>query len=443
MSDRRFTAAVALVGLVFVAAVYAPDVGHGFIKDDFRWLADVRLVRATPSEAIFPRLPNFYRPVVTSTFLADYAVAGLDSRLYGYTNLLLYVLCAAAIFGLLRAAGVGPPAAAVGAFAWAANPHGISMAVVWISGRTSLLVTLFAVLSLTAFLSGRRFSGSILLLAALLSKEEAILLPIAMFAALRLLRPGTRRSMMLDGVALLVPVVAYFALRANTLALTPSTVPSFYRPTWQPTVIAGNAIEYLDRGATFLAAIAALGIVAYGWRGLRHMSRPLLATALAWFAGAYAMTIWLPVRSSLYAVLPSVGSAIACAAVLESLRDGAAAPASDRRLLAALAIVLLFAPIYRSRNGRWVEPADLSAQTMRVLTAEAPPEHATGVVVFEDEAGPRATFDTALGSLASVAVQVETDRPLQAFVTAPGRQWAGPCAARYRLTAGRVARVEE
>ncbi|HEY7289349.1 MAG TPA: hypothetical protein VH583_05885 [Vicinamibacterales bacterium] len=443
MSDRRFTAAVALVGLVFVAAVYAPDVGHGFIKDDFRWLADVRLVRAAPSEAIFPSLPNFYRPVVTSTFLADYAVAGLDSRLYGFTNLLFYILCAAGIFGLLRAVGVGPPAAAVGAFAWAANPHGISMAVVWISGRTSLLVTLFAVLSLTAFLYRRRFLGSVLLFAALLSKEEAILLPVAMFAALLLLRPRTTRSMMLDGVALLVPVAAYFALRSSTLALTPWTVPSFYKPTWQPAAIAGNVIEYLDRGATFFAVIAAIGVAAYGWRGIGKMSLPLIFTGLAWFAGSYAMTVWLPVRSSLYAVLPSVGSAIACAAVLESLRDRAATRFGDRRLLAALAIVLVCIPIYRSRNGRWVDAANLSAQTMRVLTAEAPPEHSTGVVVFEDEAGPRATFDTALGSLASVAVQIETNRPLQALVTAPGHHWTGPCAARYRLTAGRVARVEE
>ena len=98
-------------------------------------------------------------------------------RPYGFTNLALYFLCIAAIWGLLREAGLTRTAAWVGAFAWALNPHGINMAVVWLSGRTSLLLTACAALSARAFLRRQRVAGSLMLLGALLSKEEATVLP--------------------------------------------------------------------------------------------------------------------------------------------------------------------------------------------------------------------------------------------------------------------------
>ena len=472
MSETRFVALTTIVGLVFVAAVYLPAVGRGFVKDDFRWLADARTALAEPARAVLPRLPNFYRPLVTASFAADYALFGLNARAYGLTNLALYMACAAAIVSLLREAGIGRAPAAAGTLAWALNPHGINMAVVWLSGRTALLLTLFAVLSMLAFLRGRRWIGSAWLLAALLSKEEAVALPFVFLAWLFALRSSGGRGRVdrvLDALALFAPLVVYLVMRAQTPALTPSTAPSFYRLTANPSVVGVNILSYFDRSVTVFAVMTMLALLAYGSASIRdrlHARLPLgaagrarlprlLAAGLAWLVGGYVVTVWLPVRSSLYAVLPSVGAAVILGALVEALRgvDSSSGvnglrsrksePArGDRRFGVALVVLLAFVPIYQRRNDRWVEPARLSARIVQTLRSAPPAPGSTGVVVFEDEPGGYATFDTALGALASSAVQVVTNLPLEGRVIQPASPWRGAAAARYRLAAGRVERVE-
>src|SRR5215470_2499862 len=198
----------ALVTAALIAAVYLPDIGRGFVKDDFGWIRDGRDVLAAPSHVLFPPHTGFYRPVVTASFAFDYALHGLTPRAYGFTNLALLLGCVAAIWRLLREAGVSPAAAAVGASAWAMNPHGINMAVVWLSGRTSLLLTLFAVSSATAFLKRHRTAGALLLFGALLSKEEAVALPIVLLVWTIALRTRDRVELRRDLVAMFGPLAA-------------------------------------------------------------------------------------------------------------------------------------------------------------------------------------------------------------------------------------------
>jgi hypothetical protein len=443
VSESRFITLTALVGVLFAAAVYLPDLGRGFVKDDFRWLADARVVLSEPARAIRPEAPNFFRPLVTASFAANYTLSGLDPRAYGFTNFLLYLACIAVIWRLLREAGIGGAAAGVGTFAWALNPHGINMALVWISGRTSLMLTLFAVSSAVAFLRGRRILAAAALFAALLSKEEATVLPFVLGIWIVALRREDPRLHWRDAVALFAPLAAYFALRNSTSALTFANAPAFYQPTTDVQVLAGNVLEYVDRGGTIFLAIAAAARLVYGGAGVPATSRRQLVAGLAWFAGGYAITVWLPVRSSLYAVFPSVGSALLCAAVVDAMRvpDGARGRA-DARLGAVLASCLLLVPVYSHRNARWVEPARLSARVVQELTEQPPAAQTPGIVVFEDEPEPYATFDHALGSLATVAVRVVTKLPHEGRVTSREQPWTGEVVARYRVTHGRVDRVE-
>ena len=145
--------------LLFVAATLLPDVGRGFVKDDFSWITTGRAGLADPVSIVKPTQPGFYRPLVAASFALSYRWFGLTARLYGITNLLLYGLCAASIVLLIRQIRVSWVSALVGAFAWAINPHGIGMAVLWISGRTSLLLTLTAALAALTFLRGYRTVG--------------------------------------------------------------------------------------------------------------------------------------------------------------------------------------------------------------------------------------------------------------------------------------------
>ena len=72
--------------IVFVVAVYGPDVGRGFIKDDFTWIRAARTAIARPVTLIRQPDPGFYRPVATIAFAVDYAAHGWKPRGYGWTN---------------------------------------------------------------------------------------------------------------------------------------------------------------------------------------------------------------------------------------------------------------------------------------------------------------------------------------------------------------------
>src|SRR4029077_13530166 len=100
-----FTAILAVAWLLFAAAVYLPDVGRGFVKDDFGWVGAGRAALHAPSDALVPAAPGFYRPAGAFTFAADYLLHDVRPRGYGFTNLALYLLCIGAISLLGRAAG--------------------------------------------------------------------------------------------------------------------------------------------------------------------------------------------------------------------------------------------------------------------------------------------------------------------------------------------------
>src|SRR5262249_9136122 len=148
--DRHAAAAIALLAtawFVFVAAVYLPDIGRGFVKDDFGWIDAGRRAAHAPAAAFVERKTGFYRPLGELSFAAHTTLYGLAPRGYGFTNLALYVACVTAIVLLGRVLGLSPVAASLAALIWAVNPHGINMALVWISGRTSLLLTLCSVVA--------------------------------------------------------------------------------------------------------------------------------------------------------------------------------------------------------------------------------------------------------------------------------------------------------
>lgn len=105
---------VAAVWMLFAAVVYVPNVGRGFVKDDFAWVQAGRAGLASFTTIVHPAAPGFFRPVVTASFVADYAWHGIEPRGFGVTNFLLYCLCAVAIALLLRQVGLSMEATATG-----------------------------------------------------------------------------------------------------------------------------------------------------------------------------------------------------------------------------------------------------------------------------------------------------------------------------------------
>jgi hypothetical protein len=403
----------ALVPVLALAAAYLPHLGRGFLKDDFAWLLGSRVDGLAGALELFARHNGFYRPLVSLSFTLSEVAFGLHPWPYGLTNLLLVILCAWAVAGLMRALGASTGLALGAAAVWALNPHGIGMAVLWISGRTSLLLTLLAVLAARAFVRRRMVESAALALLALLSKEEAVLLPVILFAWAGL-SSGEERAF--DWTAavrrtwpLVVPVAVYFLLRSRTTAFLPWSAPAFYAPTLSPTALARNFLEYVDRACTFPAACVVLaGLLAGRRPRLDAGERRWVLMGLAWLAGGYGLTVFLPVRSSLYAIFPGVGAAVAAAALVGAIWRAADARGALRLRVAAAVLPFLLLPLYWSRNLRLAREAEFAAQVVADLSAAAP-EFASGrLVVLEDAGEGRRTLTSVFGSLILPAVRVAT-----------------------------------
>ena len=174
----------------------------------------------------------------------------------------------------------------------------------------------------------------------------------------------------------------------------------------QPLAVARNVLEYLDRGATFAVAIAVAMLISIGTArvALTAAEKALLRFGAAWFVCFYAMTVFLPVRSSLYALTPSVGAAVALAAVASAVQR-----MSQKRFEiccgALMAVIFLSVPIYRQRNERWVVPADLSTHVVRTLRV-ATAGYSGGQVVVVDDASARFGLDSSFGASFGNAVHL-------------------------------------
>ena len=128
-------AVIAILLVALLGAIYAPALGHGFVKDDFRWIAAADVHSPGDVARIFSTNVGFYRPLVTTSFAIDRAVWDLDARGYALTNATLLLANAGLLFLVGRRLSLPPEAALLAAAVWAFNFHGINMALLWTSGR--------------------------------------------------------------------------------------------------------------------------------------------------------------------------------------------------------------------------------------------------------------------------------------------------------------------
>src|SRR5256885_12425515 len=82
---RRGVVAALLVGAVAVA--FGNALQNGFVYDDRLLIVDNPAVRAPPSDL---RALAFYRPLRTLSYRLDYAVGGLDPRVFHLMNLVYH-----------------------------------------------------------------------------------------------------------------------------------------------------------------------------------------------------------------------------------------------------------------------------------------------------------------------------------------------------------------
>lgn len=244
--------------LVLAAAVlpYLGSLGGEMVAGDLEFIADNPVMRsptivrdafthsywyAGDAQAKAP----YYRPLVVLLDWFDHARFGPAPAGYHVTNLLLHALCCLLVLCLGRQVLPVGPAAVIAAVAFAVHPIHVH-SVAYISGRTSMLATLFVLPSVgLAIESARRAQagrsgewvarvGAALLAAlALLAKESAAPLPALSAGALLLLWPEPRALLRRHWpllAMLLCVVLAYLALRGTVLGQLGSTrKPLWYR----------------------------------------------------------------------------------------------------------------------------------------------------------------------------------------------------------------------
>ena len=417
-------AALCLVGVFLIA--YLPDIGHGLVRDDFGWIRHSRLIDGRLLTDLFQANVGFYRPLVMVSFALDYVIWEVRPFGYGLTNLAMVIVNAALVYALARRLTLPSAAALVAAAVWALNFHGINVSILWLSGRTALMVTLFSLLAAIEFAARRQISTVVFTLMAMLCKEEAVVLP-ALFSAVAFFEGGGWRAPTAGAARALrrvwpvwLALAIYFPLRFNSGAFDASSAPDYYTFSISPGLVLRNLREYADRAGTVAILVSLVMLIAARfWRrmppaeSLNDAERRALTWAAMWVPACFALTLFLPLRSSLYVVLPSVGAALAAgAAASRTLR---LAPAAFTRVAIALMLVAMACvPVYRARNRGMVRQAALASRTMTAISHETQRNPQGGVVAFIDNRAADTTFEASFGGAVDDAVVIMN-----------GTQWRG------------------
>jgi hypothetical protein len=361
--NRRDTLILFLV-LAVQVLIFAPHAGRGFISDDYTWLTNVVEDGEIDWWKPFSEGTGFYRPLVSLSFGIQYRLHGLSPGPYGWFNLILHLLNIVLVYRLLLAIDFTKVYALPCAILFALNAKAVTMAVGWISGRTTLLHSFFLLAALLIYVKQnppgtvrhpvwtvRTFLlysvVGILHLAALLSKECAVFAPLfVFFYNYSFLSPtGKRETSETPGkrisgitrrllrslpptLVFIIPLVLYLSMRFHSNAFTPANAPFNYRYSAAPGLLLRNLVEYVTRAGMpdLLIIIFLLVTVVIGFRSVRRhrasgsresgepmpsgefeSDRSARILGAGWFVIFILPMFPLPGRSDLYVYLPQVG----------------------------------------------------------------------------------------------------------------------------------------
>jgi hypothetical protein len=415
-STRKFASWRSQLALLIalVVLVHAPFLGGGWMTDDFMhvdYLQRQTLGRVLISPDVF----GYYRPVSQASLLVNLLLTGLSPFFFRLTSLLLHVgvICAAFVLAcLLLGEGNG---AFLATLAFALTPKAHTIAVLWISARPELLMSLFSLLAVIFWIrwdrgDGRRWLSAAVVcyLLAVLSKEPAVLLPILLLIT----PPGSWRLRRVPAAGLLVVSgVATIVLRVAAGARIPLE-DAYYTVTAPIGQDERNAWNYLTRvipspAALWLFSGLAARRIPRDVRGSPAMV-PLAFYAIAWFIVLLLPVLPLPGRSELYLYLPGFGLCLLAGSLadrtLDRVRPGATA-------LAAGLCVLVLGGYQVSRALVTHDVLTFSAKLERALEDDDRVRHYSGVLALvpQDSSTQRLLRDSVDGYL-DVALKVMLGR---------------------------------
>lgn len=416
-----------LVLVALVVAAYLPFLGGGFLTDDFVHID--RLTHASGSGEVVnaPDAFGFFRPVTQASLYLESLIHPAAAPFFRLTNVVLEVLVVIAAFATARLLLNAMSAAALATLIFALTPKAHPIAVLWISARGELLMSLFALVATWAWIvwtrgGGRRWLATAIVAYALaiLSKETAFLLPAALLVAPGATMPLRRRAAM---AAVMIGVAAVaFAWRIAAGALVPSTSDSHYMLATPLFRWGRNARNYFWRLLPEpLAAVILVGIAGVLQRRSRDRERgtmnaqpatgaPEQRTTNLLFAMAWVAVFLLPVlpvvaRNELYLYLPAFGMSILAVHLIATSLD---LVSPSRHIQAAVVIFAIVCGAYQvSRSWQMHDELVFSGKLVDALAGV--PGAGVVLLVGDDEETRRLLKDTIGGYLPAVLRRAAPD----------------------------------
>ncbi len=198
MQNNTKNILVIITIIILTTLSYFNTLNNSFVYDDNTYVVENKQIRsiANISMAFISTYPpdakeqGLYRPLVTVSYIVDYALWGLNPKGFHLANLILHILTSIIVYLLaLEIIKTQWPSAVVG-IVFALHPvH--TEAVTWVVGRAEVMAGLFYFLAFLFYIKAgnspsfknRQFiSSNIFYFLALLSKEIAVTLPILLFA---------------------------------------------------------------------------------------------------------------------------------------------------------------------------------------------------------------------------------------------------------------------
>ncbi len=396
-TSARVAAWAPVVLAVAVALAYANGLGGGFHFDDTHVVQDNLAIRSLAN------VPRFYvdpttssasppnrvlRPLLMTTFALNYSLSGLDARSYHVVNVVLHWLVAWLVFGIVRRhlwlGDAGAPIGLVAALVVALHPLNTS-AVDYVSARSALLNAACYLGAFDAALRGRRPLAVVLLVGAMLTKEIAVTLPLALLGW-RLVSPDADAKSRVPGwfVATLAGVaIAGLAYRA--WIMPPALIAAVHDPrqtrlayfmtewsallyylrlfVWPNALVVDRAdypmVETFRQPQAWASLAALLGLGTLAWRARRRC--PALTFAAVWYVVSLAAESTIfplaePVNEHRpYLAMLGLGTATALALWWAATTVARLVPVRALQALAVLTVVLCagLAAATVARNAVW------------------------------------------------------------------------------------------
>ncbi len=388
----------------YSVALFLPMIGRGFIHDDFVHLYSVvydplwhGLTKATGGP--------FYAPLAWLTYKFDWMLWGWNPLAFAAVNLTLHIsnilLAYHLAFGLYRSVIAARWAAIGFALLFPAN----TWAVMWISTRAHLIVTLFYLAAMLATVWYTRTERhrviafiAIVSFAALsiFSKESGVTVPAAIALVLfreriTLKQCDISRSAIIGLFTTLFAVLLVYAgIRAQSGAIPITFSGNLgYYYVLSPRILLEHLLRYAWRTYGLLAILAGAIALSQYFRGNTHRLKSLATKdvflSMALFSVTIAPFILLPTRSGIYSYLPGIAAALLLGATARSFYESPFKPPA-RVNVVTLSPIILVIVIYScfavGHSLRWKKMAEVSADVLHQIVMQQPQVEPNAVIIL-------------------------------------------------------------